>query len=84
MPLATGSYFTRPPNHPITGKRQPLSMDPKDAKHRAEWMKSYKVADEADKKGFTACNVGVQLTVFPATTSTRCDAVRYPGAVAAS
>ena len=51
---------------PVTLKRQPLSMDTKDAKLRAEWMVNYKAADDAEKNGFATCEVGGVLTRCPA------------------
>jgi hypothetical protein len=40
------------------GKRRPLTMSPADRDLRQEWLQIYKEADEADKKGFAACDVG--------------------------
>ncbi len=50
---------------PVTHRRRPLSMDPKDAKLRAEWMASYKAADDAEKNGFTTCEVGGVVAPCP-------------------
>jgi hypothetical protein len=57
-------------NHPelvdkATGVRTPLTMSDKDKKLRQEWMRDYKTADEASKKGFSVCAAGGVLVACP-------------------
>lgn len=67
--LADDQFYKTHPEliDPITSKRRPLSMEPKDAKLRAEWMISYKAADDAEKNGFSTCEVGGVLAPCPMT-----------------
>jgi hypothetical protein len=62
-------------NHPelvdsVTGARTPLTLDPKDKALREEWWKDYKAADQADKQGIPACDVGGVLAPCPPPTTT--------------